>query len=267
MIDETAPLGRRTRVRGATAVWIRQTITQPLARRVPVDALRCIHRRRRRLLPHRYTDADPFRIVEVDPTRLERSILEWAPKHPQWGRVEGGAWDRQWEPFDGRAVPTGIRQRFEAGISWRETALFEAYCDQLERFGNAWGHTDLAGFDRRCRAIDRLYESIRTEGYRYQHELKGDGRPSVATRMDEINVDIARDGTLCWRAYGQHRLAIAKLLGLESVPVMIHRRHRGWQARRDRLRRRLRTPALAQTDEMVDHPDLTDLNGSRNSPS
>ncbi len=209
-------------------------------------------------MPGRYTDANPFRIVTIDPDRLTRSVLESAPKWPQWGRVEGGDWDRQWDPFNERAVPRGIRQHFVEGVPWRETALFEAYCEQLERFGNAWGHRSIDEFETRCRAIERLYESIRTRGYTRRSAAVATGtRESIATRTNEINVDIARDGALYWRGYGQHRLAIAKLLELDSVPVLLHRRHGAWQRRRDRLRERSseqRRPA-----EETTHPDLEDL--------
>ena len=133
-------------------------------------------------------------------------------------------------------MPRGLEQRFIEGHPWEETALYDAFVDQLRRFGNAWGHRSMAGFAARCREIEALYESLRSEGYRRQERLAGLDHPRLAHRADEIGVDIGRDGTLYWRAYGQHRLALAQLLGLESVPVVVHRRHRRWQERRNRLR-------------------------------
>lgn len=254
MTEPSVQLSRWKRIRGEGTLWIRRTVTHPLADRISVDRLRGVHCLRRSLMPHRYTDADPFRLVSIDPHRLERSILETAPKRPQWGRVQGGDWDRRWEPFENRAVAIAIRQHFEEDVPWQETPLFTAYCDQLERFGNAWGYRSLEGFDRRCRSIEALYESIRIHGYRRQATLAGiDGAEPLSCRMDEINVDIGRDGTFYWRAYGQHRLAIAKLLDLESVPVLFHRRHRTWQARRDQYRARI------EHNEGDTHPDLIRL--------
>lgn len=195
-------------------------------------------------------------LVDVDPTRIERSVIETASTWPQWGRVVGGDWDREWEPFDERAVARGIRQRFAEGRAWRQTALFDAYVDQLERFGTAWGYTSLDAFERRCAEVEALYESIRTRGYRRQRALRGGDRgATVATRTDEINVDVARDGTLCWRAYGQHRLAMAKVLDVETVPVLVHRRHRGWQD----VRERVRSEGGEFPATVLNHPDLRDV--------
>ena len=243
------------RLRGRLVVGVRRGLGTPLRRRVALASLRRLHRLRRRLAPARYTDADPFALVSVDPDRIERSLLESVPNRPQWGRVVDGEWDREWEPFDERAVPRGIRERFEDGLPWRETALFDAYVAQLSRFGNAWGHTSLAGFDRRCAAIETLHESIRTRGYRPRAWADDVPSETLAARVDEVNVDVDREGRLCWRAYGQHRLAIAKLLDVETIPVLVHRRHADWQATREAVR------ADRAGRASLDHPDLRDLRG------
>jgi len=252
---------RRKRLRGWLVVGFRNRITKPLAQRIPVSVLRRTHRLRRRVRPEGYTDANPFALVDVDPDRIERSLLEAAPPWPQWGRVVGGDWDQWWKSFDERGVPKGIEQRFIEGKPWPETALYDAYVDQLERFGNAWEYTSIDGFEQRCREVERLYESIRTKGYRRQAELRDDGN-TIGTRADEINVDIGRDGTVYWRTYGQHRLAIAKLLDAESVPVLVHRRHRRWQEVRDQVREQGRD---AVNEAYRDHPDLGDID--RRGPS
>ncbi|SNR51469.1 hypothetical protein SAMN06264855_11147 [Halorubrum vacuolatum] len=189
----------------------------------------------------------------MDPASITGSLLPHAPKRPQWGRVIDGDWDQHAERFADRAVVRGLREHFEEGTPWRETALLAAFREQLSRFGNAWGYRSIEGFEPRCREIERLYTSLSTDGYRRQETLAGRDRPTLADRADEINVDIGRDGTLYWRAYGQHRLAIAKLLDLESIPVLCHRRHRQWQAKRDRRR------LTGATKATVDHPDLTPL--------
>ena len=250
------PISRAKQCRGRLAVGVRRRLTQPLARRLPLSTLRRYHRLRRRVAPGRYTDADPTKIIEIDPDRLTHSLLESIPPYPQLGRVVDGQWDRDAERFADRAVVRAIRQRFDEGLPWRETALFDAYLDQLERFGNAWGYRSLGDFETRTSEVDALYQSIREQGYRRQYELEPSlQRDSVAALISEINVDVGPDGELYWRSYGQHRLAIAQLLGIERVPVVVHRRHRRWQAVRDRLREggRALDPAYR------DHPDLRPL--------
>ena len=252
---EPAPWWKR--VRGSLVVGVRNRVSEPAARRLPLSLLRRGHRLRRRLRPSRYTDADPFALLDVSPERITRSVISSATRPPQWGRVVGGDWDRVREPFDERAVPRGIEQRFVEGRAWRETALFDAYVEQLARFGNAGGHTSLSGFERRCDAVERLYESMRAEGYKRQRELDGNVPGTLSGRLDEIHVDIGRDGELCWRSYGQHRLAIAKLLGLNTVPVFVHRRHRRWQVVRDDVRESRARENVERANRS--HPDLREL--------
>ena len=240
-------------------------MTHPVRRIAPLAPLAAAHRLRRRLAPGRYTDAPAFALLRVDPTRIRRSVLETAPRTPQWGRVVDGAWDAEWEPFDERAVPRGLRQRYREGRDWADTALLDAFDDQLARFGNAWGYTSRDGFARRCREIDRLHASLCERGYERQETLHGSTGYATTARLDEINVDIGRDGELYWRAYGQHRLTLAKLLGIESVPVLIQRRHADWQAVRDAVRETGHGPdrgAVCDPDHDStgrSHPDLRDL--------
>lgn len=258
--DGAVPVGRLRRLRGRLVSAGRTHLGRPTLERLPIGALEAGHRLRRRLLPSRYTDAPAFALVEVDPSRIEGSLLESTPRWPQWGRVVGGDWDREVPRFDDRAVYRGLYQRYREGRAWAETPLREAFADQLRRFGTAWGYSSMADFERRCAEIDRLYESIREQGYRRQEEF-ADGTGTAVPRLDEINVDVGRDGTLHWRSYGQHRLAIAKLLGLESVPVLIHRRHRRWQAIRDRVREARPGDLRPALRRHRDHPDVRNRAG------
>ncbi len=252
------PISRAKQLRGQLAVGVRRQLTQPLARQLPLSALRRYHRLRRQAVPSRYTDADPTRLIEVDPDQLTHSLLESIPSHPQWGRVVNGQWDHNAERFADRAVVRGIIQYFDEGLPWRETALFDAYLDQLDRFGNAWGYTSLAAFETRTREVEALYQSLREQGYRRQHELDASLRGDrVAVLTSEINVDIGRDGELYWRSYGQHRLAIAQQLDIERVSVVVHRRHHQWQAVRDRLRASGSANSLDPAHR--NHPDLRPL--------
>lgn len=244
-----------TRLRGRLTRAARIHVGWPAFRRLPLAPLQRWHRVRRWIRPDRYTDAPAFAILEVDPRRIERSILTTAPRIPQWGRVEGGDWDEAWTPFDERPVSRAVVARDEEGVPWTETALREAFAAELARFGNAWGYGSMAGFERRCEEVETLYRRVRDEGYRRQDALV-DRRSPTLVRLDEINVDVGRDGRLYWRCCGQHRLAIARQVGIDRVPVIVQRRHREWQAIRDRIRR----GEVADVDaNLRTHPDLARL--------
>ena len=254
-MDEPIPWSKQ--LRGRLAVGIRYGLTQPVSRRLPLSTLRQYHRLRRRMVPTRYTDANPCSLRWIDPTRITESLLESAPTYPQWGRVVDGTWDREANLFSDRPVVRALKQRFEKGTPWEQTPLTEAYAEQLERFGNAWEHNSWGGFERRCAKIDALYDSLCEQGYHRAGDREPQLTDSVASLIAEINVDIGRNGEFLWRGYGQHRLAIAQLLAIESVPVVINRRHRQWQAVRDRLR--TSDHAAQPAPELREHPDLREL--------
>lgn len=254
------PPGLLRRLRGVLVVRFRSLFTRPVTRRVPVGWYRRYHRLRHRVFPWRYTDADPLAIRLVDPASIERSILEHSPDRPQFGRICGGSWDQRYDEFDQSPVFRAVFQHFERGRPWRDTPLYAYFISQLRRFGNAWGYTSVEGFDERCAELERLYESLQEHGYRRQDELSsGDWQHPPVALFDEINVDIGHDGQFLWRAYGQHRLAMAKILGIDEIPVLVQRRHKSWQHVRNTMQTYGRS---AISDDLVGnntHPDLVDL--------
>jgi len=81
----------------------------------------------------------------------------------------------------------------------------------------------------------------------------------VPAELNEITVDINRHGELLFRRCGQHRLCLAQLLNIESVCVLVGRRHTQWQQVRNKIKvsRDGDIPS-----ELADHPDLQEfING------
>ena len=206
-----------------------------------------------KLYPNKYTDADPYKRIFVDPASIENTTGERSSKRRGW--VVDGDWDTVGEPYMQRAVPTAIQQRFDQGLNWEKTVLADRYDGEtLESCGQA---------------IDRLYQHIRDDGYKSQRQLlkqssetAWDGlNDAMHPLANEIAVDIGRDGELLWNMCGQHRLAIAKVLDIDKVCVQVFRRHTGWQQIRDQVRKTGDVP-----DKFSNHPDLYDLTDSKNQP-
>ncbi|TYL39305.1 hypothetical protein CV102_08490 [Natronococcus pandeyae] len=220
------------------------------------------HRVQRRLRPTRYTDADPYKLLYVDPDRIEYHVNRTSSPRV-FGTVSGGDWDQQREPIAGVDVYESLVQRFRHGAPWEDTELYEALLE--EPTGRLWTRACESDEERlsRLREIDELHQAIATEGYLTQRELLG--RDAGATQslnneachpvLNEVGVNIGRDGALLWRHRGLHRLSIARILDLERIPVVVLARHREWQRIRDRVRTRV--SGLEET--VTSHPDLRNL--------
>jgi len=225
---------------------------------------------------------DPYRLYWVDPASITESI-SWQELTPSRGdaipdrlnlpnyHFAGSVMDDDWDvdrwPFSDSVVYRSFRAHFDAGVPWPDTDLYAQCLDTIDAGGAPWGCTTPVDVDRRCQEIDRLYETVATDGYRTQSELLESGcaepfdhaRPSEYTRTvdGEIALTVGRDGELLFYD-GRNRLAVAKLLDLEAVPVVILVRHSQWQAVRDRVAAG-ETSLADLPDRLRSHPDLVDL--------
>lgn len=242
----------------------------------------CRHVRRhvaiaRRVFPWRYTDAEPFALYRVDPHEVDRTVVR-GPY--QWARVVGGEWETI--PVEETPQYRALERRFEGDADWEETDLFERYVERIDRGKRAWGCDSRSELRERFARLDEIYADVAAGGYRTQAELAADAseeRPArdnndaVCTAMNEIGVAVDRDGSLVQSKCGFHRLVIARLLGLEAVPVQIRTRHREWQALREEVRA---ADGVADLPDRARrhraHPDLQDVlpeavRTTRSSPS
>lgn len=224
---------------------------------------------------------NPYRLYWIDPATITDSISwqeltsDWStvipdpfrvPNYHFAGRVLDGAWDQDRRPFVESVIYRSFRDRFENGRPWPETDLYSQCLETIESGGTPWGCDSQSALDQRCQGIDRLYESIKQDGYRTQQEIADrQDQPLAAARTNrytqtvdgEIALVVGRDGELLFYD-GRNRLAVAKLAGIEAVPVVILARHRQWQAVRDAVASG-DTPLDTLDGDLQSHPDLVDL--------
>ncbi|WP_255168329.1 hypothetical protein [Natrononativus amylolyticus] len=194
--------------------------------------------------------ADPFALIEVDPNAIV-DANHGINKYLEAGAVRGGDWDRRVVPYEESLKYRSVEQRFVEGRDWEETVGHDALCRRLEAEGEVDGCFSLADLQRRYERIDGLYESMRRHGYDPARGYDGpDTR--VSTALDQVCVSIGRDGALIFCGGGNHRLSIAKVLELETIPVRVVVRHAAWQARRERV-------VAAGLEESQSHPDLCEF--------
>lgn len=217
-------------------------------------------------------EVDPFRIAWVDPSAITRFTGReypfWLDIKHRFGTVRDGAWDLRRQPpidttydgtppelyladrFEETVLHRSLRNRFREDVPWEETAFVEAATEIVSDGGTVWnGCQSVADIERTCWAVDRLYESMQRHGcLSYRELLQRESALDVdflQCLKNEIVVDVGRDGELLF-VDGRHRLSIAKLLGIDRVPIVVLVRHERWM--------RSESPGVAAT--VAGHPDV-----------
>jgi hypothetical protein len=238
---------------------------------------------------------DPFKVEFVSPDEIERITARkgypvWKGVKEDFGAVRGGDWDEPkydlftseerargaaadriatpsevasycylttGETFSDSIIHRSMADHFLNGTAWEDTEAVRKTLRIIESGDYVWGGCSERQMRRRCREIDRLFESIKESGFQTQEQrLRQGSRPLksfIDVLRDEILVDVGRDGELLF-ADGRHRLSIAKILDVDRIPVAFLVRHPRWMERRDNM---------YASGGRADHPDLRELHDGR----
>ena len=208
------------------------------------------HRRRYgQAAPH------PYEVIQVDPADIEYCTLPSLMAQLGLSRhgchVVDGNWDRRrthegvwyardFDPpvlaaFEDHALYRSMVAHFEEDVPWPATDWYrwiEETADTPDQY------SDIETMERRLAAVDELFDRVASDGYRTQRQLASEEDPPLGRKWFpcpeyyEIDVNISRDGELLFNFNGRHRLAVAKILDLERIPVRVFARHERWQRRR-----------------------------------
>ncbi|MDG5819722.1 hypothetical protein [Natronococcus sp. A-GB7] len=233
--------------------------------------------RRLRYLQHRrrYGDAAPCpgRLVHVDPSAIEYVLFP--PLHRDHAvtrydtHVLAGEWDRS--PIRDESW-FSTRMLTESDVDRRHRFRLEEYAfyralergrDSYEAYLEAWqeqlsefpkGRSTKYGDTEYVANHYDLYVDIDENGYKSGREL---GRRLLYPEFYDVPVYIGRHGEFISAGFGKHRIVIAQLLELDSIPVRVNVRHSRWQKRRNAA---VRTgDGEFQRDLPAEHPDLRPL--------
>ena len=159
-------------------------------------------------------------VPHFKPREASWTDLDYEQEIP-YGTVKSGDWDRGQEPFSNLLMYQGTKQRFVEGRNWDETIYYGELVDRFREQG--WDDADAEALAiERCNRIETTYERIDRDGYRSQRELNG--HP-----LHEVTVTIGRDGNVLYNCEGRHRLCVAKVLGIEAIPVLVLARHESFE--------------------------------------
>lgn len=202
----------------------------------------------RKIKPRNFTDAYPFKILWVDPNKITHGLKDTTNK---WGYVVGGRWHKY--DLSNKVIYRSMKSHFNDNISWEETILFE---------NTSMGSQHKNRLVEKYKKYDLIYDNIKREGYKTQTDLNDNDKSNIIATTDvphpelnEIGVNIDRDGSFIWSGAGLHRLAIAQILDLDEVAVQVRTRHTEWQKVRNDLRN-ICKPHLMVKEEFGLHEDL-----------
>jgi hypothetical protein len=167
--------------------------------------------------------------------------------------VAGGDWDTPGQPVEQFHVYEAIKAvMFARNARWEDTLFYRENVERIRAGDHVWNCATVEQFNHRLNfELTDLRDRLRAEGIRRQVEIGG------WDPIDDIRLGVARDGKLIF-LNGQHRLAIAKLLHAEEIPVQIVLRHADWQQLRDEIERYAAAHGGA-VYQQIPHPDLVDL--------
>lgn len=172
------------------------------------------------------------------------------------GKVVDGNWDITPYKFTDLVVYNSFKKRIEDRAEWQDTEFYRGMLKQALSARPVWGVRNKDDLDKRCKYLDSLYQSIKNDGYRLNRDI--DVSAKTAT-YDEIEVNIGRNGEYLFQN-GVHRLSIAKILGIKSVPIMVFVRHKKWAEFRQFVVSYARDQqSTGKLYQPLVHPDLADI--------
>jgi Methyltransferase domain len=202
---------------------------------------------------------DPDQILRTAPDSISKYVGgKLGNRYRTRGTVVGGDWDLELGEFEGWDVYVAIRDHYTNGTPWKDTAYYERAVEHIKEHGLLRGESEPdAVFDR----IDALYRSIESNGFQpmadavrldYKHWEELD----QLAAHDDVTVAIDRKGRFALQD-GKHRLAIARVLGIQQIPVAVGARHQEWIEFRNEVNSYCSKRGSAY--QPFTHPDLQDF--------
>jgi hypothetical protein len=201
---------------------------------------------------------DPTKIYWISPNRIIKCLSPRLRKgyfnfEQIRGSVVGGDWDQVNCKFETNIdVFEAIKERANKQVEWQDTKYYKRILREVKRGNFLYGIKNKTDLDTRCRYLDSLYVNIKRNGYHLSRNIYHKN-----ITFGEVEVNIGRDGDYIFRD-GIHRLSIAKILGIKSIPINVFVRHKKWQDFRNFLFTQAKHCGR-QLPQSPIHPDLLDI--------
>jgi len=141
------------------------------------------------------------------------------------GKVIGGDWDlKNRKKFSEQNIYRGLYEHFVEHKKWEDTVYFKHNLKIIEGGVVLWHCHNKEDLLKRCERLDELYSDIKDNGFYIESQK---GKNNLTKKYDFVTVNISRTGEILFND-GGHRLAIAKILKIEKIPVKVLVRHKIW---------------------------------------
>lgn len=180
------------------------------------------HTARRRRDADRWTATSPARLYRVPPDAITHVTRDRLPESRR-GLRTAGDWDIDALAVDELTLTRVLRARFVDGLDWDRAGLLGTSTAggtlaEAPGLGTRYVSIEQEELVRRRDALDRLYASLLRDGWLDHHAV---GAPFAR----ELALAVGRDGRLIRNSGGLHRLILARILRLPSVPVRVLTEH------------------------------------------
>lgn len=166
--------------------------------------------------------------IWIDPTRLTRIYTRNPEQTPDYkrrhsGMILAGDWDQHTEPLDQSWKIAACLARFRDGVPWEDTGIYDRMAAMIAERGQFDSCRTMDDIIARYRMIDALYSNIRKNGFR-DNTIWRFGTPRLP---EGVYIHVDRHGAPIFGAIGNHRLGIARALGLTRIPAQLGVVHPG----------------------------------------
>lgn len=198
-------------------------------------------------------------LISVRPDQVTHKVATRLDWYLSAGDAPEGNWDLQTTRFADSSLYRAIVEHFRHDIPWEDTEIFRT--SYAERFRKGmrgepvrWARS-LRGLTRQYRTrFDRLYRDLKRHGFVLRFDKRGTCRTEIP------HVHIGREGDILLGRNGNHRLSMAKVLGLDRMCFLVRARHPNWIRIRELIGQHGPEHSWDFVDgRLRDHPDLQAL--------
>lgn len=160
--------------------------------------------------------------IWIDPTRLTRIYIRNPEQTPDYkrrhsGMVLAGEWDQHTETLDSSWKIAACLAHFREGMPWADTGIYDRMQAMIAERGQFDSCANMDDVIARYEKIDALFSTIRENGFR-DETIHRFGTPRLP---EGVYVHIDRHGDPIFGAIGNHRVGIARALGLMRIPAQL----------------------------------------------